>query len=230
MRNGIDNEHVGHTLAHNPAASGTAPIDHDLRDALRLLAQAYRLAHDAGSELWDFALEISRLFDARLTASDLRWLIAKGFVEHGQELSVYGGSHRSSGHSAHPPMIISEFPPVPSRGGQPRCRCGTLARARPGSCRGSRGGLRPVQPGHGGPYRDPRHSPAVRPAIDPGGPRGRRAYARSPTGLAAQLDLSVREVLIGHATKHHRGSTWMRTGQHESELSGKRWVGSAHLA
>jgi len=39
--------------------------------------------------------------------------------------------------------------------------------------------------------------------------------------------LSVREVLIGHATRHHRGSAWMRTGQHESELSGKRWSASS---
>ena len=45
--------------------------------------------------MWDFALEIDTLFEARLTISDLRWLVAKGFAEHGQESSVYGGPHRS---------------------------------------------------------------------------------------------------------------------------------------
>jgi hypothetical protein len=78
-----------------PGQSGIAPIAHDARVALGLLLQAYWLAQDACADVWDFALEIDMLFEARLTISDLRWLVAKGFAEHGQELSVYGGPHRS---------------------------------------------------------------------------------------------------------------------------------------
>jgi hypothetical protein len=36
--------------------------------------------------------------------------------------------------------------------------------------------------------------------------------------LAAQLDSPVREVLISHATRHHRGAAWVGTGQHVSDL------------
>jgi len=50
---------------------------------LGLLSQADTLALDAGADRWDFALEIDRLFHADLTINDLRWLVAKGFAEHG---------------------------------------------------------------------------------------------------------------------------------------------------
>ncbi len=68
--------------------------DH-FRSGLPRLWQAYRYAKDAGASPWDFALEIDTLFEAGLTVSDLRWMVAKGFVEHGQETSIYGDQHRS---------------------------------------------------------------------------------------------------------------------------------------
>ncbi len=88
------------TMKDAPSANGTAhsrtlPFDDKPRVALGLLSQAYWFAQDAGAELWDFALEIDTLFEARLTISDLRWLVAKGFAEHGQETSFYGDLHRS---------------------------------------------------------------------------------------------------------------------------------------
>ena len=73
----------------------TAPIDDNSRGGIALLWQAYRCVRNAGAELWDFALEIDRLYAAGLTISELRWLVAKGFVEHGRESSVYGHPHRS---------------------------------------------------------------------------------------------------------------------------------------
>jgi hypothetical protein len=79
----------------NPARSRIVPIGDNARVALGHLRQACTCAEDAGAELWDFALEIGKLFEAGLSISVLRWLIAKGFAEHGQETSVYGGSHRS---------------------------------------------------------------------------------------------------------------------------------------
>ena len=45
--------------------------------------------------LWDFALENDRLYETGLTISELRWLVAKGFAEHGQDTSFYGDPHRS---------------------------------------------------------------------------------------------------------------------------------------
>lgn len=81
--------------AADPARSRTVPIDDNARVALGLLRQAFTCAEDAGADLWDFALEIGKLFEAGLTISDLRWLVAKRFARHGQESSVYGGPHRS---------------------------------------------------------------------------------------------------------------------------------------
>ena len=78
-----------------PAELTTLPIDQNARSALGLLLQARKFAQDAGTDLWDFALEIDRLFETGLTISDLRWLVAKGFAEHGQESSAYGAPHRS---------------------------------------------------------------------------------------------------------------------------------------
>lgn len=75
--------------------STTAPLEENLRTGLAILWQAYTYATDAGAELWDFALEIDKLYATGLTISDLRWLVAKGFAEHGREMSVYGDSHRS---------------------------------------------------------------------------------------------------------------------------------------
>ena len=85
----------------NPPASPGAPLSRTARTdgishaGLALLSQAFVYAHDAGGDLWDFALEIDRLYETGLTISDLRWLVAKGFAEHGQESSVYGSPHRS---------------------------------------------------------------------------------------------------------------------------------------
>jgi hypothetical protein len=38
---------------------------------------------------------VNRLYATGLTISDLRWLVAKKFVEHGRESSVYGALHRA---------------------------------------------------------------------------------------------------------------------------------------
>jgi hypothetical protein len=74
---------------HNgPAGDGSGdqtalPIDDNFHFGLALLWQAYRHTRDAGADLWDFALETDRLYETELTISDLRWLVAKGFAEHG---------------------------------------------------------------------------------------------------------------------------------------------------
>jgi hypothetical protein len=81
--------------ADNSARSSIQPIDEHSHAGLRLLLHAYSCALSVGEDSWDFAVEIERLYVAGLTISDLRWLVAKRFVDHGQELSVYGDRHRS---------------------------------------------------------------------------------------------------------------------------------------
>jgi hypothetical protein len=80
---------------HGCGEPGVPPIDENFRAGLALLWQAYVYARDAGAALWDFALEADWLYRAGPTISDLRWLVAKGLAEHGQETSVYGDPHRS---------------------------------------------------------------------------------------------------------------------------------------
>lgn len=70
-------------------------IDESLRAGLALLWRAYICAQDTGANVWDFALRTSRLYEAGMTSSDLRWMVAKGFAEHGQETSGYDDPHRS---------------------------------------------------------------------------------------------------------------------------------------
>ena len=81
--------------ADDAALSRPVPIDDNARAALGLLRQAYTCSEDTGADLWDFALEVGRLYDGGMTVSDLRWLVARKYVEYGQELSDYGGPHRS---------------------------------------------------------------------------------------------------------------------------------------
>jgi hypothetical protein len=83
-------------LLPDEAARTRRPVmDGRARVGLALLWQAYTHAQDAGAELWDFALEIEKLYETQMTISDLRWLVAKKFVEHGRETSVSGSPHRS---------------------------------------------------------------------------------------------------------------------------------------
>lgn len=78
------------------AGESTSPlIDESLRAGLALLWRAYICAQDTGANLWDFALRTSRLYEAGMTSSDLRWMVAKGFAEHGEETSGYDDPHRS---------------------------------------------------------------------------------------------------------------------------------------
>ena len=70
-------------------------IDESLRAGLALLWRAYVCADDTGANIWDFALSSGRLYEAGMTSSDLRWMVAKGFAEHGQEMSGYDDPHRS---------------------------------------------------------------------------------------------------------------------------------------
>jgi len=73
----------------------TVSLRENLHLGLATLLQAYSYAHDANVEPWELALEISELYKTGLVISDLRWLVAKGLAEPGQETSAFGDSHRS---------------------------------------------------------------------------------------------------------------------------------------
>jgi hypothetical protein len=59
-----------------------------LRKALGLLLQASEYADDVGQDPWGMAVELPVLRAAELTNSDLRWLVAKGYIEHGVETTA----------------------------------------------------------------------------------------------------------------------------------------------
>jgi hypothetical protein len=58
-----------------------------LHEALALLLQAHEYALELGQDAWDFAVELQVLREARVTNSDLRWLVGMGYVEHALEIT-----------------------------------------------------------------------------------------------------------------------------------------------
>lgn len=74
----------------------TSPfIDEGLRAGLALLWRAYICAQVTGANMWDFAMRTGRLYEEGMTSSNLRWMVAKGFAEHGQETVSRNDSRRS---------------------------------------------------------------------------------------------------------------------------------------
>ena len=55
---------------------------------LGTLYRAHRYAIDTASDTWDFAVEISELEQAGLSKTDFRWLLAHGYAEHGEEVTL----------------------------------------------------------------------------------------------------------------------------------------------
>ena len=62
--------------------------------SLTALGEAYAYAKDSGSSAWDFAVSIETLYAAGLNDNDLRWLVRKGYVEHGREVTREGDDVR----------------------------------------------------------------------------------------------------------------------------------------
>jgi hypothetical protein len=84
-----------------PASAPAEPIAAALaiparvQQTLTLLLEAYRYAEDLDLDPWDFAVELPTLRPLRLTNSDCRWLIGRGWVECGFELTLAGDERRS---------------------------------------------------------------------------------------------------------------------------------------
>ncbi len=62
-----------------------AEVRPHLYESLSLLLQAYDYADELDQDTWDLAVELDELRRAKLTNADLRWLEAKGYVEHAVE-------------------------------------------------------------------------------------------------------------------------------------------------
>jgi hypothetical protein len=56
-----------------------------LRAGLALLWRAYVCAQAADTNVWELALRTGKLYEAGMTSSDLRWMVAKGFAAPRQE-------------------------------------------------------------------------------------------------------------------------------------------------
>jgi hypothetical protein len=70
-------------------------ISEHLRDGLELLWRAAKYAINAGLNRWDFAIDLHELRNGGLGPTDLRWLIAKGYLEHACETDAKTHEHRS---------------------------------------------------------------------------------------------------------------------------------------
>ncbi len=89
----------GHSAVHNghsktPAPkltfrfAGSVPSSARRHEGLRLLLEAHVYAADLRRSVWDFAVEIAALRKSGMSRNDLRWLICKGYLEHGRETTV----------------------------------------------------------------------------------------------------------------------------------------------
>jgi hypothetical protein len=78
--------------------SASHPLPPRLLAALAVLYESYEYAQDLEASPWDFATEISGLRRLKLTNSDLRWLVGRGYVEHGVEVTLAGDLERSFQH------------------------------------------------------------------------------------------------------------------------------------
>lgn len=65
------------------------------RAALSLLLEAVSYARELDRSPWDFAVEIAALHETGLSASALRWLVCKGYVEHACELTAQRDAARN---------------------------------------------------------------------------------------------------------------------------------------
>jgi hypothetical protein len=66
--------------------------------ALSILLEDFHYARDLDANLWDFATEIGSLRRLNLSNGDLRWLVRRGLMEHGVEVTLGGDAQRSFQH------------------------------------------------------------------------------------------------------------------------------------
>ena len=86
---------MNESSGHDASTSETLTVAVSMKEGLESLLRAHICAQDANAERWDFALHVSTLHLCGMSVSDVRWLVAKQFAEHGRETSKYGMPHRT---------------------------------------------------------------------------------------------------------------------------------------
>ncbi len=61
---------------------------------LAKLFRAFQYALDSQSDVWDFAVEIEELTALGASNSEFRWLLAQGYADHAQEITLPGDCRR----------------------------------------------------------------------------------------------------------------------------------------
>ena len=56
----------------------------------------FRVSHDLETEGWEFAVKCDALYQAGMSAIDLRWLISRGYVEYALTTALPGGQEQLS--------------------------------------------------------------------------------------------------------------------------------------
>jgi hypothetical protein len=65
------------------------------RAGLAILLTAFDYAQDSQTDAWQFAVELPELFSTGATLADIRWLVLRGFAEHGKETTLPGDDKRT---------------------------------------------------------------------------------------------------------------------------------------
>lgn len=82
--------------------------------AIEMLWKAHCYAVDAGAGVWDFAVELEEFHRERISSSELRWLLARGCVQHGTEIATSKGRrvfrlHKLQSFSAASCFVITDI-------------------------------------------------------------------------------------------------------------------------
>jgi hypothetical protein len=83
------------TLIHPASPLPTAALTAAMQKAFSLLLEARDYAQELRKNDWEFAVELPALLDAGCTRSALRWLVAKGYLEHAIERTPLRATARS---------------------------------------------------------------------------------------------------------------------------------------
>jgi hypothetical protein len=138
-----------------------------MKRAMVALLEALEYVQDLQCGLWDFAVEISAFRRLKVSNSDLRWLIAKGLIEHAIEVTLAGDSDRSFRRPVRPVFCNKTCFVLTPSGAKLACDL--------------RGDAQPASNGNG-------HAPVV---------AGRLAIASEPEVLAPKWDQDRQELKIG---------------------------------
>ncbi len=76
-------------------AAVRAAARNPIRNALALFLEAHEYAREVQQSDWEFAVELAALLEAGCSRSALRWLTARGFLEHAWEKTRLNASSRS---------------------------------------------------------------------------------------------------------------------------------------